>query len=54
MRHGTSGKRADDARIAATACANGVRHIHTLNDADFSSFSGFTTIDPMAPTPTSP
>lgn len=51
---GTSGKRAHDARIAATLRANGVRHILTLNDADFSSFPELTTINPTAPAPTSP
>ena len=48
---GTSGKRAHDARIAATLRAHGVRHILTLNDADFSSFPDLTTINPTAPTP---
>jgi predicted nucleic acid-binding protein len=48
---GTSGKRAHDARIAATLRANGVRHILTLNGADFASFADLVAIDPLVPLP---
>lgn len=51
---GVSGKRAHDARIAATLRANGVRHLLTLNDADFSSFPDIDAINPLSPTPAEP
>lgn len=49
---GVSGKRAHDARISATLRANGVRHLLTLNDADFSSFPDIAPINPLSSTPT--
>ena len=40
------GKRAHDARIAATLAANGVRHLLTLNAQDFTGFPDLVAIHP--------
>jgi predicted nucleic acid-binding protein len=48
---GVSGKRAHDARIAATLRTNGVHDILTLNDADFSSFPEIGSINPLSSSP---
>ena len=49
---GVSGKRAHDARIAATLRASNVHHILTLNDADFASFPELGPINPLSASPT--
>lgn len=43
------GKRGHDARIASTLSANGVRHLLTLNIADFSTFPDLTLLHPARP-----
>jgi len=46
VEHGVSGVQVHDARLAAAMYAHGVRHILTLNIADFSRFEGLTALHP--------
>lgn len=46
VQHGVSGVQVHDARLAATMYVHNVRHILTFNVADFTRFSGLTTVDP--------
>ena len=46
--HRISGVRVHDARLAAAMYVHGVRHILTLNVADFARFEGITALHPEA------
>ena len=46
VQHAVSGVRVHDARLAATLCAHGVKHLLTLNVADFSRFTGVIPVHP--------
>jgi len=46
VQHNVSGVQVHDARLAAAMVVHGVGHILTLNVADFSRFSGLTTVHP--------
>lgn len=48
VRHSVSGVQVHDARLAAAMYVHGVRHILTLNMADFSRFDGLTAIHPSS------
>jgi predicted nucleic acid-binding protein len=44
--HNVSGVQVHDARLAASMVVHGVGHILTLNEADFSRFSGVAAVHP--------
>jgi predicted nucleic acid-binding protein len=46
VRHGVMGVQVHDARLAAAMYVHGVRHILTLNVADFIRFDGLTALHP--------
>ena len=46
VNHGVMGVQVHDARLAAAMYVHGVRHILTLNVADFSRFDGLTALHP--------
>jgi predicted nucleic acid-binding protein len=48
VRHAVSGVQVYDARLAATVLVYGIRHILTLNVADFSRYRGLTAIHPSS------
>lgn len=45
-KHAVSGRRIHDARLAATALANGVKTLATYNQSDFHAFEGLTIVTP--------
>ena len=49
VQYGVLGVQVHDARLAAAMYVHGVRHILTLNVADFSRFSGLTAVHPSKP-----
>jgi predicted nucleic acid-binding protein len=46
VKHGVMGVQVHDARLAAAMYVHGVRHILTLNVADFSRFDGLMALHP--------
>ncbi len=48
VKHGVMGVQVHDARLAAVMYVHGVRHILTLNVADFSRFDGLTALHPSS------
>jgi len=48
VRHAVSGVQVYDARLAATLLVHGIRHILTLNVADFSRYRSLTAIHPSS------
>jgi predicted nucleic acid-binding protein len=48
VQHAVSGVQVYDARLAATVFVYGIRHILTLNVADFSRYRGLTAIHPSS------
>jgi predicted nucleic acid-binding protein len=46
LRHGVSGVQVYDARLAAAMLMHGIKHIVTLNVADFSRYHGITAVHP--------
>lgn len=48
VQHSVSGVQVHDARLAAAMVVHGVGHILTLNEGDFSRFSGLTAVHPRS------
>ncbi|SRR5579885_1875834 len=46
VKHAIKGVQVHDARLAAAMCVHGIKHILTLNVADFSRFDGLTAMHP--------
>lgn len=48
VQHAVSGVQVHDARLVAVMLVHGVKHILTLNAADFSRYGGITAVHPTA------